>query len=78
MVLKNRNIVSSNYIQLLAASWKTTQMEVKYDKIGTDYNLTRMADNYLAEQFLYHLDPTKSGKYLDIGCGTGNFKSANK
>ena len=51
-------------------------MEVKYDKIGTDYNLTRMADNYLVEQFLYHLDPTKSGKYLDIGCGTGNYTNA--
>lgn len=48
-------------------------MEVKYDKIGTDYNLTRKADKYLTEQLLRHLKPIKSGKYLDIGCGTGNY-----
>ena len=48
-------------------------MEVKYDKIGVDYNLTRKADKYLTEQLLYHLQPTKNGKYLDIGCGTGNY-----
>lgn len=48
-------------------------MEVKYDKIGTDYNLTRKEDKYLTEQLLHHLKPTKSGKYLDIGCGTGNY-----
>lgn len=48
-------------------------MEVKYDKIGTDYNLTRKADKYLTEQLLHHLKPIKSGKYLDIGCGTGNY-----
>jgi ubiquinone/menaquinone biosynthesis C-methylase UbiE len=48
-------------------------MEVKYDKIGIDYNLTRKADKYLTEQLLYHLQPTKNGKYLDIGCGTGNY-----
>ena len=48
-------------------------MEIKYDKIGTDYNLTRKADKYLTEQFRHHLKPTKSGIYLDIGCGTGNY-----
>lgn len=48
-------------------------MEIKYDKIGIDYNLTRNADKYLTEQLLYHLQPTKNGKYLDIGCGTGNY-----
>ncbi len=48
-------------------------MEVKYDKIGTDYNLTRKADKYLTEQLLHHLKPTKGKKYLDIGCGTGNY-----
>jgi ubiquinone/menaquinone biosynthesis C-methylase UbiE len=48
-------------------------MEVKYDKIGTDYNLSRKADKFLTEQLLYHLKPTKNGKYLDIGCGTGNY-----
>ena len=48
-------------------------MEVKYDKIGLDYNLTRKADKYLTEQLLLHLQPTRDGKYLDIGCGTGNY-----
>ena len=48
-------------------------MEVKYDKIGTDYNLTRKADKYLTEQLLKHLQPKENGKYLDIGCGTGNY-----
>jgi len=48
-------------------------MEAKYDKIGVDYNLTRKADKYLTEQLLYHLKPIKSGRYLDIGCGTGNY-----
>ncbi len=48
-------------------------MEVKYDTIGTGYNSTRKADNYLTEQLLHHLKPTRNGKYLDIGCGTGNY-----
>lgn len=48
-------------------------MKVKYDTIGTDYNLTRKADKYLSERLLHHLKPTKGGKYLDIGCGTGNY-----
>lgn len=48
-------------------------MEVKYDKIGIDYNLTRKADKFLTEQLLFHLDPKENGLYLDIGCGTGNY-----
>ena len=48
-------------------------MEAKYDTIGIDYNLTRKADPYLTEQFLHYLKPIKSGTYLDIGCGTGNY-----
>lgn len=48
-------------------------MIVEYDKIGTDYNLTRKADEYLTRQLIRHLEPTESGKYLDIGCGTGNY-----
>lgn len=52
---------------------KTSQMQVKYDKIGLDYNLTRRADPYLTEQLFHHLAPFKDGIYLDIGCGTGNY-----
>lgn len=48
-------------------------MEAKYDKIGTDYNLTRKADKYLVERLLEHLNPQKEGIYLDVGCGTGNY-----
>lgn len=48
-------------------------MKVKYDIIGTDYNLTRRADKYLTKQLLHHLKPIKGGKYVDIGCGTGNY-----
>nr|WP_298998905.1 class I SAM-dependent methyltransferase [uncultured Allomuricauda sp.] len=51
-------------------------MTAKYDKIGVDYNLTRKADPYLTQQLLYHLQPTKNGRYLDIGCGTGNYTHA--
>lgn len=51
-------------------------MEAKYNKIGGNYNLTRKADPYLTEQMVFHLQPSKKGQYLDIGCGTGNYTSA--
>ena len=48
-------------------------MEVKYDKIGIDYNSTRKADPFLTNKLIEHLRPKKDGIYLDIGCGTGNY-----
>ena len=48
-------------------------MGIKYDQIGTNYNLTRKADPYLTRQLLSHLQPAQTGRYLDIGCGTGNY-----
>jgi len=48
----------------------------KYDTIGKGYNQTRRADPYLASRLLHHLSPIKSGYYLDIGCGTGNYTHA--
>lgn len=48
-------------------------MEVKYDKIGIDYNSTRKADPFLTKKLIEHLSPKKDGIYLDIGCGTGNY-----
>lgn len=48
-------------------------MNIRYNKIGTDYNRTRKADPLLTEKLLFHLNPNKKGTYLDIGCGTGNY-----
>jgi ubiquinone/menaquinone biosynthesis C-methylase UbiE len=48
-------------------------MEIKYDKIGINYNFTRRADKYLTGRLFYHLQPNMNGVYLDIGCGTGNY-----
>ena len=48
-------------------------MEVKYDKIGINYNQTRKADKYLTERLLHYLAPKRDKIYLDIGCGTGNY-----
>jgi ubiquinone/menaquinone biosynthesis C-methylase UbiE len=50
-------------------------MEVKYDKIGTGYNSTRQADPYLTDRLFSLLRPQNNKRYLDIGCGTGNYTS---
>ncbi|SEC41944.1 Ubiquinone/menaquinone biosynthesis C-methylase UbiE [Tenacibaculum sp. MAR_2009_124] len=50
-------------------------MQVKYDKIGINYNETRKADKYLTERLIHHLKPVNYELYLDIGCGTGNYTS---
>lgn len=44
-----------------------------YNRIGVGYNNTRKADPYLASRILHHLAPNPNGRYLDIGCGTGNY-----
>lgn len=51
-------------------------MKAKYDNIGINYNETRKADPFLVERLFYHLAPTETGQYLDIGCGTGNYTIA--
>lgn len=48
-------------------------MESRYNKIGKGYNQTRKADPYLLHRLMAHLKPKPQGKYLDIGCGTGNY-----
>ncbi len=48
-------------------------MKAKYDNIGINYNETRSADPYIANQLLKKLHPKTNGLYLDIGCGTGNY-----
>lgn len=47
-----------------------------YDKIGTNYNATRTADKYIAGRLYALIKPTAGRKYIDIGCGTGNYLRA--
>ena len=47
-----------------------------YDRIGTDYDVTRRADPYITERLIHHLNPQPDGRYLDLGCGTGNYAIA--
>jgi 2-polyprenyl-3-methyl-5-hydroxy-6-metoxy-1,4-benzoquinol methylase len=51
-------------------------MLTKYNAIGLNYYQTHKADHYLAGQMLKHLNPNKTGLYLDIGCGSGNYANA--
>jgi ubiquinone/menaquinone biosynthesis C-methylase UbiE len=44
-----------------------------YDRIGLGYDTTRRADPYLLSRLLYHLAPRIRARYLDVGCGTGNY-----
>ncbi|MEL6732321.1 MAG: class I SAM-dependent methyltransferase [Bacteroidota bacterium] len=50
-------------------------MTAKYNRIGKNYNQTRKADPYLASRMKYHLQLKPGKRYLDIGCGTGNYTS---
>lgn len=45
----------------------------KYDKIGAGYNQTRQADPYILSRLIECLEPKAGQKYLDVGCGTGNY-----
>ena len=47
-----------------------------YDRIGIGYDTTRQADPYLLSRLIHHLRPRASGRYLDIGSGTGNYTIA--
>ncbi len=44
-----------------------------YDTIGTDYNAFRKPDPYLLNRILALLNPESNQKFLDLGCGTGNY-----
>lgn len=47
-----------------------------YDKIGTNYNTTRNADSYITSRLHALLKPNAEGRYVDVGCGTGNYMRA--
>ena len=47
-----------------------------YDEIGAGYDTSRRADPEIVEQFIKLLRMQPSGRYLDMGCGTGNYTSA--
>lgn len=49
---------------------------VLYDRIGVGYDSTRSADPYLLSRILHHLRPAAGARYLDVGCGTGNYTIA--
>ncbi|MCF8238797.1 MAG: class I SAM-dependent methyltransferase [Saprospiraceae bacterium] len=51
-------------------------MTTLYDRIGKAYDRTRSADPDLVEQMVDLLDIQDDGRYLDIGCGTGNYTVA--
>jgi ubiquinone/menaquinone biosynthesis C-methylase UbiE len=44
-----------------------------YNSIAEGYNRTRQADVTIAEKLSSYLKQNKIDRYLDIGCGTGNY-----
>lgn len=56
--------------------YSTQLKDPVYDSIGTGYNTTRQADPYLLSRLMHLLGCERDGKYLDIGCGTGNYTVA--
>jgi ubiquinone/menaquinone biosynthesis C-methylase UbiE len=51
-------------------------MSPLYDTIGRTYDTTRKADPDLTRCLTRHLNFTPGARYLDIGCGTGNYTVA--
>lgn len=52
--------------------------DILYNTIGTGYDSTRKADPFLLSRIFDLMQPSSKGKYLDIGCGTGNYTIALK
>lgn len=50
--------------------------DIVYNTIGNGYNSTRRADPYIADCLYRLLAPQPAERYLDIGCGTGNYLAA--
>jgi ubiquinone/menaquinone biosynthesis C-methylase UbiE len=55
---------------------QSDQAVALYDRIGRGYDTTRQADPYLLSRLLHHLEPRIGGRYVDVGCGTGNYTIA--
>jgi len=51
-------------------------MKAPYDRIGVNYDDTRQADPFLSQKLFDLLNPVEVGKYLEVGCGTGNYTMA--
>jgi ubiquinone/menaquinone biosynthesis C-methylase UbiE len=68
------------YIKLLEPLIQGVFMQglAVYNNIGADYNQTRRADPKIVQQLISYLNPIEPEKYLDIGCGTGNYTSEIK
>ena len=47
-----------------------------FDRIGTGYDQTRRPDGTIVKALARLLAAEPSGRYLDLGCGTGNYTSA--
>src|SRR5437868_11578056 len=46
-----------------------------YYTIGKEYNLTRKADSFISDKLFRFLDNARQTniRFLDVGCGTGNY-----
>ncbi len=47
-----------------------------YDRIGDTYDTTRTSDPQIAGALAAHINLQPTGKYLDVGCGSGNYTTA--
>ena len=47
-----------------------------YNAIGKTYDTTRQADDNITDQLFAMLKILPHGRYLDLGCGSGNYTNA--
>jgi ubiquinone/menaquinone biosynthesis C-methylase UbiE len=51
-------------------------MQMLYDQIGATYGSTRRADPGVAQTLAERIGASHGQRYLDVGCGTGNYTCA--